>query len=224
MPRSVWLSCTALLLLPAPGRALPVVDGVPFPVVQDNCTRLLRALEQLKAPLPGDTHQALRKALAGGTAKPEAAVAQVQKLLDRHCLIGITINPESRVKAERGPAAAELLKGRPAFVLVKVHNEAGVTHALKVTGPQLRGPDRAEAGWWLTAAVQTEPPLRKTLGGRVLEYVVLRLEAHEAGKWEATLRFDVGQGTQDLGFRAEVPVLFKVGRAGREGTPSRRAN
>jgi hypothetical protein len=38
----------------------------------------------------------------------------------------------------------------------------------------------------------------------------VRLAAHEAGKREATLKFDVGQGTQDLGFRAEVPVLFTV--------------
>jgi len=39
---------------------------------------------------------------------------------------------------------------------------------------------------------------------------VLRLRASAAGKREATLKFDVGQGTQDLGFRAEVPVLFTV--------------
>ena len=32
----------------------------------------------------------------------------------------------------------------------------------------------------------------------------------EAGRREATIAFDVGQGTQDLGFRAEVPVLFTV--------------
>jgi hypothetical protein len=36
------------------------------------------------------------------------------------------------------------------------------------------------------------------------------LTALEAGKREATLNFDVGQGTQDLGFRAEVPILFHV--------------
>jgi hypothetical protein len=39
---------------------------------------------------------------------------------------------------------------------------------------------------------------------------VLRLTAREGGKREATFRFDVGQGTQDLGFRGEVPVLFTV--------------
>jgi hypothetical protein len=38
----------------------------------------------------------------------------------------------------------------------------------------------------------------------------LRLTARESGKREATLKFDAGQGTQDLGFRAEVPLLFRV--------------
>src|SRR5262249_45925301 len=32
----------------------------------------------------------------------------------------------------------------------------------------------------------------------------------EAGKREATIGFDVGQGTQDLGFRGEAPVLFDI--------------
>ena len=53
-------------------------------------------------------------------------------------------------------------------------------------------------------------PLGKTLSGRRLEYLVLELQAGEAGKREATLKFDAGQGTQDLGFRAEVPILFRV--------------
>ena len=32
----------------------------------------------------------------------------------------------------------------------------------------------------------------------------------QAGKREAVISFDVGQGTQDLGFRSEVPVLFDI--------------
>jgi hypothetical protein len=32
----------------------------------------------------------------------------------------------------------------------------------------------------------------------------------DSGRREATLGFDVGQGTQDLGFRGEVPVLFDI--------------
>ena len=53
-------------------------------------------------------------------------------------------------------------------------------------------------------------PLSGKLSGGKLDYVVLRLTPREAGKREATLQFDVGQGTQDLGFRAEVPILFNV--------------
>jgi hypothetical protein len=134
----------------------------------------------------------------------------VQKLLDSRCLIGVTINPESRVKVARGPAPAELPFNRAAVVLIKVHNEAGVTHALKVASPQLRSRDQTGKGRWLEASVVTTKPFARTLSGQAVEYVALRLVGHEAGKREATLKFDVGQGTQDLGFRAELPILFKI--------------
>src|SRR5205823_8870547 len=32
----------------------------------------------------------------------------------------------------------------------------------------------------------------------------------QAGTREATITFDIGQGTQDIGFRAELPVLFET--------------
>ena len=88
-------------------------------------------------------------------------------------------------------------------VLVRVHNEGGVTSTLAASGPGLIG---REEGGWLEAAAVT--PAKLT--GRRLQYVALKLTAREPGKREATFRFDVGQGTQDLGFRAEVPILFTV--------------
>jgi hypothetical protein len=48
------------------------------------------------------------------------------------------------------------------------------------------------------------------LSGNALEYLILEFETDQEGKREARLIFDAGQGTQDLGFRAEVPVLFVV--------------
>ncbi len=36
------------------------------------------------------------------------------------------------------------------------------------------------------------------------------IHSSEAGQREATIVFDIGQGTQDLGFRSEVPVLFSI--------------
>ena len=77
------------------------------------------------------------------------------------------------------------------------------------SGPQLRLKGKSDSGW-LEAAVHTAPPLKKTLSGQHVEYVLLRLTARESGKREATLMFDVGQGTQDLGFRNEVPILFTI--------------
>jgi hypothetical protein len=84
-----------------------------------------------------------------------------------------------------------------------------VTHPLAVTGLHLREQGKPAEGRWLSAAVIATGKESKLSGTR-LEYVLLRLTAHEAGKREAAFKFDVGQGSQDLGFRAEVPVLFKV--------------
>ncbi len=188
---------------------LPLVEGAAVEPLREHCRRLLQALETWKGPLPADTARALKRLLQDPPSAP-ALLQRIQELLDPHCLIGVSINPESRVKAARGPAAAELRLNQPTVVLLKVHNEAGVTQALEVNGPQLRSRGEGGAGRWLEAVVHTEPPLAKTLRGHRLEYVLLRLTAYEAGKREATLKFDVGQGTQDLGFRAEVPVLFTV--------------
>jgi hypothetical protein len=48
------------------------------------------------------------------------------------------------------------------------------------------------------------------LSGLKVEYALALIHSSEAGKREATLAFDVGQGSQDLGFRAEVPILFDI--------------
>jgi hypothetical protein len=126
--------------------------------------------------------------------------APARAALREHCLLVVSINPESRVKAERGPAVATLSAGAPTFATVKVLNDAGVTAAVSVSGPGIG------AHGWLDARFAGSSRLT---GARV-EYLVLRLTAREPGKREATFRFDVGQGTQDLGFRAEVPVLFTI--------------
>jgi hypothetical protein len=138
------------------------------------------------------------------------ATKEVQRLLDSHCLLGVTINPESRVKASRGARPPVLIRGTPTLVLVKVHNDGGVTHALSVRGPGISSNGSYQDGQWLAAEVAAQKPFNGKLSGLRLEYKVLRLCARKAGKREATFQLDVGQGTQDLGFRAEVPVLFSV--------------
>ena len=52
-------------------------------------------------------------------------------------------------------------------------------------------------------------PLKKTLSGLGLEYRIIQIYSRDAGKREAKISFNVGQGTQDLGFRSDVDVLFQ---------------
>jgi hypothetical protein len=211
MRRLLFFIAPLSLLLTAAEPPLPVVEEVEWGPLRDQCRQVLEALEAAKSPLPAETARPLRALLEKG-AGPKAA-ARAQELLDNHCLLAVSINPESRVKVARGPAAADLVLGREAVVLIKVHNDAGITPALRVAGPELIRPGRTGGGRWLQAAVVTDAPFGPKLSGRRLEYRLLRLTAREAGRREATFRLDVGQGTQDLGFRAEVPVLFRVGDA-----------
>jgi hypothetical protein len=187
--RRRFLQRSALALLRAPtggsGLTLPLVTEVDPSLLLAQACRVVRALDSLGAPVEG--------ALAPGDAEA------IQRVLDRRCLVGVHINPEMRVKVARGHARPDLVQGDWRPFLVKVRNEAGTTAALRAATTQ---------GGWLDLRMFDEPPLASTLSGLELEYRVIRLYSHDAGLREASLRFDVGQGTQDLGFRNEVPVLF----------------
>jgi hypothetical protein len=213
MPRLI-LALTAAVTVGLPAArgqsSLPIAEEVDGKALRAHCRRLLQALETLQAPLPAELDQQLRAVLDDPALDADTVSVRIQNLLDSRCLVGVTINPESRVKAARGSLPAILFSEGPTLVLLKVHNEAGVTHPLVVTGPEVRSAETAGPDRWLEAAVAAAKPLGKNLSGEKVEYVLLRLTAQEKGKREATLRFDVGQGTQDLGFRAEVPILFTV--------------
>jgi len=205
--------CVVLLLSAMPLDAetpLPVVEEVEWGPFRDHCGSLLKALAESKSPLPAETMRAVRALLDRKPDDPQAAVREMQKLLDPHCLLAVSINPESRVKATRGPAVPRLHQDREALVLIKVHNDGGVTHQLRLRGPEIIGDDKRDDDRWLRAALVSEAPFGEKLTGRRLEYRLLRLRTSQSGKREATFQFDVGQGTQDLGFRAEVPILFAI--------------
>jgi hypothetical protein len=184
-------------------------DGQP---VAANVHRLLQALEFLGAPLPAETNTALAAAIKNRDAK------KIQELIDPQVLIQVTLNPESRVKVARGPAAATLQQGGFVPVVIKVINDSTVKKTLQITSPQsgtffAGGGARAKEGsrdHFLQAEMFTSPPMTAMLSGLKLEYAIALIYSHEAGQREATIGFDVGQGTQDLGFRGEVPILFDV--------------
>ncbi|MEX2559639.1 MAG: hypothetical protein WD403_06975, partial [Pirellulales bacterium] len=201
---------------------LPIVAGAELQPLRAQATRIAQALELLGSPLTADERKALDRALAEDD--PAKSSRQIQEALDALCLAGVNVNPESRVKATAGPAAKELMQQGWRVFLVKVHNEAGVTARLRVSSPNAqpvyeRGSNRpvavkkispAElADRWLDLEMFDRQPLNETLSGLAVEYRVIQLHSRDAGKREAKLMFDVGQGTQDLGFRNELNLLFQ---------------
>ena len=69
-------------------------------------------------------------------------------------------------------------------------------------------PAASVASLWLDLMTFDKQPLKATLSGLGLEYRIVQLYSRDAGKREAKFSFNVGQGTQDLGFRNETDVLF----------------
>ena len=110
--------------------------------------------------------------------------------------------------------------------LVRVDNEAGVTAKLAASSPQGKQAyvpgsppvaphaqpkdpgEPALSSRWLELQMFEAPPVKPNLSGLALEYRIIQLYSRDAGKRDATFSFDTGQGTQDLGFRNEVSILF----------------
>jgi hypothetical protein len=179
-----------------------------------QATRVVEAMEHLGSQLPAADRQALEEA---AKAEPAAGIAKIQATLDRYCLVQIQINPESRVKVTRGDAGAQLVEQGWRTFLVKVVNDAGVTSELHIqsssSGPLARTPADQIAGRWLDFAPYVAQPMAPRLSGLGIEYRILSLYSRDAGQREARLTFDVGQGTQDLGFRSEIDILFTAEKA-----------
>ena len=200
--------------------APPVIEVEGQPLAA-NVRRVAQALEFLGTPLPED----IQAAVASRDAR------KLQELLDPQVLFVVDINPESRVKAVRGPAKTVLQQAGYTPVIIKVVNRATSIAPLRMTsrqaGPPYAGVQRStmvrERQTHLQENENTRgehrfleiemfggPPMTPRLSGLEVEYVIALVFSSEAGKREAVLAFDIGQGTQDLGFRAEVPVLFDV--------------
>ncbi|MFN0172776.1 MAG: CehA/McbA family metallohydrolase [Bryobacteraceae bacterium] len=193
------------------GEELPVVPNVEYQPLAAQVARVLQALELIGEPLEAGDAAAVKKILDAGSGGAQQ-VLKIQEILDRHCLVGVNINPESRVKVQQGQAKAELMEQGWRSFLVKVHNEAGVTAVLAADSPNAGQLANSPGGLvnrrWMDLQMFNKQPMRVHLSGLELEYRILQLYSKDAGKREAKLAFDVGQGSQDLGFRNEVDILF----------------
>jgi hypothetical protein len=218
---TLLLLASVLTANPSRGEALPLVKDVEFQPLSAQVKRVLEALEMLGQPLSGDDKTKIAQAVDSTGQDP--AIRTIQTILDKHCLIGIEINPESRVKATQGPARPRLVQNGWSVFLVKVNNQAGVTAALIAESPNAAPVYKQSTGRadptksigpaqiiqrWLDVVMYGDRPLLKSLSGLSLEYRVVQIYSRDAGKREAKISFNVGQGTQDLGFRSDVDILF----------------
>ena len=199
----------------------PQVFDVPAQPLLAAAERVATALQMAGDPLSGERQAQLQQ--LHQQADEAAVVRGVQAILDPLCLVAVHINPESRVKVVAGPAAPQLVHQGWRTFLVKVHNEAGITPPLVCRSDQaqpqfIRSSSRPDPpsritmadvrDRWLDIAMPDRQPLRRELSGLAVEYRLLQLYSRDAGPREATLAFDAGQGTQDLGFRSELALLF----------------
>lgn len=203
--------------------AIVAVEGQPLGA---NVTRVIESLQSLGSPLAAPLTDSLKAAAQARDA------TKLQELLDPHTLFVVHINPESRVKVQRGPAKVELQQFGFTPVLVKVLNDSTTTKRLRMLSPQSgavyagvaklsmqrqqsldltqdenknQSKDR-----FLSVAMHDQPPLLDKLSGLEVEYAIGLILSTEAGKREATIGFDLGDSEQDLGSRGEMAVLFQV--------------
>ena len=187
--------------------------------------RLKEALSFLGSPLSKQDEN--RLVVLQRQPLTQQTVNDVQAILDPYCLAFIIINPEARVKVERGPAKAKLIQDGWVSFLVKVNNDAGVTAQLVAESPNGATPLYAPsfdpkvdekkvltagqvANRFLEMQVYRNRPLLPNLSGLKLEYAVVQIYSKDSGQREVEMGFNIGQGTQDIGFRNAINILFTV--------------
>lgn len=178
-------------------RASPDTERTGSASLRTNVQIVIGVLEQQDVHFDPSERTALAALHRSGSTATEATMEQ---LLAPHTLVDVHINPEMRVKVNAGAAPAELVIGEWQFFLVRIQNDSGTTAPLQIS---VINPEP-----WLAAEVVATTNLPLVLSGAALEYRVVKLRSREAGKREARISFHVGQGTQDLGFRNEVDMLF----------------
>lgn len=227
---SNWLHCATLIFGIFTAGTLSAENGIVITGLERQpfvaaTRRLAEAMEFAGSPFSPELKQ--RLAAASVLDDERAAVREIQEILDPLCLTIVNINAESRVKVREGLVKKELMQQGWRVFLVKVHNEAGINPVLHVESPnalpvyqqgkgsreeprskeKLVNPEDISDRFLDMNLVQREP-LKETLSGLLVEYRILLLYSRDAGPREASLSFHIGAGTQDIGFRNAVPILF----------------
>ncbi len=205
-----------------PRRELPVVDNVEFQPLSAQVKRIVEALEMLGQPLERDEKARLRSGARfhrGGAGDPRHPEYPGRSLLDRD-------RDQRREPGQivAGPGAAAVwsrMVGRSSWSRSTTRRASRPSWPPRAPTPapstgsrrgsaepkkSIRPADVVQR--WADVTMFNDRPLKRSLSGLSLEYRIVQIHSRDAGKREARISFNVGQGTQDLGFRSEVDILF----------------
>ena len=214
----IWIAIQSLNVSPATAQT-----RIPLQPVAQQVRQVESALAYLGQPLAQSDQDAINQAI--GDADEAPAIARLQQILDKYALAIVEINPESRVKVQPGPAKPDLVEAGARIFLVKVINQAGVTAPLDVQSPNalpvyVRSDASSEPpktispaevrDRWMDLELYNKNPMSERLSGLPLEYRILEIYSRDRGQLSAKISFNAGQGTQDIGFRNEMVVLFNA--------------
>jgi hypothetical protein len=191
-----------------------------------HSNRVVEALDSLGRPLGEAILAPLR------AAQQTEKAAEIERILDKASVCTVTINPESRVKVEAGLATPTLQQAGYVPWVIKIVNQGAVQSPLQVNSPQagpnysgvallsmqrqdqleLRNSERSPNSprrflhfeWFSQSPMTTAP------SGVKVEYAILLVFSSDPGQHETLLEFSVGSGTQDLGFRAQLPLVVNA--------------
>jgi len=125
-------------------------------------------------------------------------------------LLKVAISPEARVKATATAGQRDLRQGEWSEFTIVIDNAAGITAPLVVESEQLMTSEHDTArDRWMRLEMEPSGPL----SGATTETRILRLLSRDFGIRTAVLNINAGQGTQDLGFRSDVILSFRMTRS-----------
>ncbi|MFO0878068.1 MAG: CehA/McbA family metallohydrolase [Gemmataceae bacterium] len=187
--------------------ALPLVSNVELQPLAAQAMRVVEALDRLGSPLSDEEQREIR---AARTARdPAKTVRRIQEILDRRCLLGITLEKKGASVAwtlKAGPATPELAEQGWRAFLVKVDNRAGVEgvrldavspNAAPLTRRSTSKPDPTVISVgevnrrFLDLTMFDEQPLVRELSGLEVEYRILSVYCRDSGRKEAQFGFQL---------------------------------
>jgi len=126
---------------------------------------------------------------------------------DQSLFLRVIISPESRVRVLEGNLVPGLVQHAWVDAPISIENQAGVTSSIRLESEQFVDDRLSESRMrWLRIELVPDTPLT----GNSWEHRKLRIWSRDQGVRAAAISVNVGQGTQDLGFRGELAQAFLV--------------